>query len=196
MVSSARIVLVISLVVGSGVVGLGATTPAAAAGTCKATNTSSGETRGNLQRAIKAADAGDRIRVVGVCTGSFVVRKDLTIVGKSTDRYPRPSLVGPGRGRVLTLEGAHALTLDSLVVRGGKAREGGGLHNASGELTLVDTVVRANEAGRRGSAIYNGGTLRLRGATAIKNHREPEVSGTVYNKRGDVIASGSVTISG
>jgi predicted outer membrane repeat protein len=56
---------------------------------------------------------------------------------------------------------------------GGKGGTGGGLYNlpvaGAGEATLLDTVLRDNEAGDRGGAIWNSGTVRLEDSTLEGN---------------------------
>ncbi|HSF40800.1 MAG TPA: hypothetical protein VLT87_13480 [Thermoanaerobaculia bacterium] len=56
---------------------------------------------------------------------------------------------------------------------GGQGGTGGGLYNlpvaGAGEATLLDTVLRDNEAGDRGGALWNSGTVRLEGSTLEGN---------------------------
>ncbi len=46
---------------------------------CRVTNVDKGISRNSLQRAVWAADAGDRLLVQGTCVGTTVIRKELTI---------------------------------------------------------------------------------------------------------------------
>ncbi|HVR99904.1 MAG TPA: hypothetical protein VMW27_24985 [Thermoanaerobaculia bacterium] len=56
---------------------------------------------------------------------------------------------------------------------GGEGGTGGGLYNlpvvGAGEAVLLDTVLRDNQAGDRGGAIWNSGTVRLEGSTLEDN---------------------------
>jgi len=56
---------------------------------------------------------------------------------------------------------------------GGPGGTGGGLYNLPvagvGEAILLDTVLRDNEAGDRGGALWNSGTVRLEGSTLEGN---------------------------
>ncbi|HYN20395.1 MAG TPA: hypothetical protein VE078_05510 [Thermoanaerobaculia bacterium] len=55
----------------------------------------------------------------------------------------------------------------------GEGGTGGGLYNlpvaGAGEATILDSVLRGNQAGDRGGAIWNSGTVRLEGSTLEGN---------------------------
>lgn len=55
----------------------------------------------------------------------------------------------------------------------GEGGTGGGLYNlpvaGAGEATLLDSILRGNQAGDRGGAIWNSGTVRLEGSTLESN---------------------------
>src|SRR3954453_2619947 len=95
--------------------------PAASAAprTCHVANlragTSSAGAGGNLQRAIDAADPGSTLRVTGRCVGTFAIDKRLTVRGRSTDRFARPTLAGDGTGSVLLVR-ARTVTLQNIRV--------------------------------------------------------------------------------
>ncbi len=65
-----------------------------AATSCRVVNKTSGASAvTDLQRALDRADAGDRIRVAGVCRGNFLVERDVTLLGRTSDTRPRAVLV-------------------------------------------------------------------------------------------------------
>jgi len=57
----------------------GSAVAASNAKTCKVTNVTQGISRDSLQRAVWAARAGDTLLVAGTCTGTTLIKKDLTI---------------------------------------------------------------------------------------------------------------------
>ena len=57
----------------------GTTVAASSAKTCQVTNVTQGISRDSLQRAVWAAKAGDTLLVSGTCTGTTLIKKDLTI---------------------------------------------------------------------------------------------------------------------
>jgi hypothetical protein len=155
----------------------------ATSGTCRVVNVRSGEhSRGqgaNLQAAIDAADPGDRLRIRGICHGSFALNIKLTLVGKATPRFPHATLDGDDAGRVL--ESTSGGELRSIVIRHGRARSGGGILNTGGILTLTgQTRVRGNHAGWGGGISLSNGRVILADRTVVQHNVAKNSGGGVY----------------
>ena len=72
-----------------------------------------------LAAAISAATAGDELTVIGSCTGTYTLDKDLTLTGLSTKRFPLPTLDGGHAGATLTVNSGVTATVTNLVITGG-----------------------------------------------------------------------------
>ncbi|HXJ67088.1 MAG TPA: choice-of-anchor Q domain-containing protein [Actinomycetota bacterium] len=169
-----------------------------------------------LQSVITAATAGDTLNVTGHCIGNLTIDKNLTLQGDGSTvldgNGTGRSLDIPGSPTVdlsdLTVTGgnnadgggisirspsggpAH-VTLTRVTVSGNTASgglaDGGGIHNASGALTMLDSTVMGNTATARiaeGGGIFNGGTLTLVDSTVSGNTATGDI-----NARGGGIAS-------
>lgn len=131
-----------------------------------------------LKAAINAANASPTepttIRLATRCTytltsvdngvnGLPVVRSPLTIEGKGST-IVRSSAAGTAAFRIWQVGTDGALTLRSVVIAGGEALAGGGIHNG-GRLTLEKSAVTRNTATAGGDAtgggIFNAGTATL-----------------------------------
>src|SRR4051794_30507371 len=95
---------------------------------------------GNLQTAINAAAPGTNVYVTGTCTGTFVIPKNLTLIGPAT-------LDGGGSGPVVLVPSGVIAKLSSLTIQNGNTPVDGcgGISNA-GNLTLAGTTVTNNRA--------------------------------------------------
>lgn len=101
----------------------GVATAATGPRACKVLNLDQGIGRGSLQRAVWAAEPGDRLVVQGTCVGTTLIRKDLTIawqeVGSITacDAQGRCRTVGRGSGTpvVRGSRGGPAIVVDPRV---------------------------------------------------------------------------------
>jgi hypothetical protein len=169
----------------------------AARRTCHVKNLVSGTSSvgagGNLQRAIDAADPGSTLRIVGRCRGSFAIEKRLTLLGRSTDRFARPTLDAGGAGRALFV-GPKAVTVRHLWIVGGKVRSGGGIYNDGGNLTLTGTMVTGNRARTGGGGIVNDrGRLTVNGG-AVADNSAGKVAGGIFNYRGTLTLNGAAHI--
>jgi hypothetical protein len=78
------------------------------------------------------------------------------------------------RPRDSTVSGNSAGTVD-------KVRDGGGIYNGSGALTLTNSTVSGNSAERDGGGIYNFGTVTLTNSTVSEN-TSGGYSGGIYNR--------------
>ncbi len=108
----------------------------------------------SVQAAIDAATPGDRIEVQ---PGTYVENidfggKDVSVVGSGPDTV----LQGTGVGSVVTFQGGEtaAAVLDSMVVQGGSAAQGGGIYIFQASPTVVRNIVYDNRASQRGSGIH------------------------------------------
>jgi len=138
--------------------------PEAVAGSpCRVTQSGSASgVYSDLQAALDAAASGDTLTLRGICTGSFTVLTDLTLVGKG-----RATLDGAGLGSVLFI--AADVTLTDLTIRGGvSSSHGGGIYNTD-TLTLSDVTVIGNVAAGNGGGIFNSGTLTMSGSLVADN---------------------------
>jgi hypothetical protein len=115
----------------------------------------------------------------------------LTVAG---DGYAIDALFTP-EVRPLTIAVSTTVTLNELTVSGGSLsfadESGGGIYN-EGALTINDSAVANNSAGRDGGGIYNEGALTI--TNSIIDGNSAETGGGVYNS-GTLTVSGS-TISG
>jgi len=144
----------------------------------------------DIQSAVDAAQAGDRLLVQsGVYSGGILITKSLTIQGAGAES----TLVDAGGlGRGFTILAPAAVTLADLTVLNGVApadadlnTRGGGIYN-EGDLTLLQLVVRDNlapsapsgsstAAEGHGGGIYNAcaesacATLTMSDTTVISN---------------------------
>lgn len=184
-------------------VGLHAMTPAgtaSAATDCVVRNPRLAAQYDDLQAAVDAARAGDRLRVTGICVGSTIVDRKLTIFGQRPSGASRAILDGGRVGRVLEITDGVVVRLQDLVVRRGYASseveetaDGGGILNR-GKLTLADVAVLANTA-ERGGGIFSSGELTLNGATSIARNATVDTDGGgIALDGGTLIVNGATTI--
>ncbi len=163
-------------------------------GACRVQDLDSGITRSTLQRAVDDASPGADLALRGTCRGLTIITKDLAITGIETPVSGRPVLDGALSGTVVTVASGVRVTLRDLSIRfGATPGAGGGVVNA-GDLLLRDVVVRANSA-RDGGGIANVGTLRLAGATSVRDNRAERYGGGVLNN-GTLVLLGTSSISG
>jgi hypothetical protein len=163
---------------------------------CRVTDLDTGRSTGSLQRAVRAASAGDRLVVRGTCRGVTSIGKDLDIRGVRAATSGRPVLDGAGKDTVLTIRAGASITIRDLTVRDGAASRGGGIRNR-GTLVLRDVVVRASTASEDGGGIYNdtGAILRLRGSSVVHGNTAAQWGGGICNL-GTLVVAGSSSIRG
>ena len=85
---------------------------------CKVHNLNSGADRASLQRAVRAAAAGDALLVQGTCTGTTLIDKDLDISYLGWVGAPMPlgpQYVSKPRGRIASANLKPALVIDPAV---------------------------------------------------------------------------------
>jgi len=205
--------------------------------TCLVTNPGGGGGYRTLQAAVDAASAGDTLKVKGTCVGTTTISKNLTVDGQANPGFGAPTLDGGGSGPVVTLRATVAinnltirngdtvaapfpgdqaggifndgtLTLTGVTVTANSAWEGGGIFNASGTLTLIDSVVTDNHAdageaggvlGKGGGGIFNyaNGTVTLIDSTVSGNTSAGGWGGGIYEDLdASVTLRGSSSITG
>ncbi len=184
----------------------------------------------SLREAIRSADPGTVVEVpAGVYVleyGGLLVDRDLTIVGAGPDA----TLVRAGPSRqgesvsVFMVPGmvpGHRVEISGMTIEGGSATWGGGIYN-QGDLTLVDLVVRGNEAeihgggifnlmggtlvlsrslvtgnvARHGGGIFNDATITVTDSTVVGNSAIRGKGGGLHNSQGGVVALSNTSISG
>ena len=138
---------------------------------CKAINQSQGGAYNSnnnadpLGAAIAAAAAGDTIKVMGTCSGNFVITKDLTLRGRPSVQQ-EDVISGGGSGTVLRNSsgaGAFDLTVVDLTITGGDI----GVTNDAASVSLTRTQVTGN-----GRGIVNGfdGSTTIESSVVSDNH--------------------------
>jgi hypothetical protein len=141
------------------------------------------DTGAALTVAVAAADPDDRLRVLGTCVGTYVLDKDLTLIG-SRAGAPRTVLDGDGHGRVLGSTIGVSTMLKRLTVTGGVSSSvggGGGIYVDEGSRLVLDhSIVAENDSAGVGGGIVNGGDLILRWSRVVRNHAEGD-GGGIYN---------------
>lgn len=167
-----------------------ASAAATAASRCSVTNTTTGVTFANLQKAITRAPAGTILRITGTCVGSYTIGKPLTLQKGGTTAV----LKGNG-STVLTVTGG-PVRLIGLRITGGTASVcpaytdwvcGGGISN-TGTLTLTNTTVAGNTAA--------GGATRSALGGGIYNDAVASLTLTRSTVSGNAVSSGLLEADG
>jgi hypothetical protein len=165
--------------------GLAAAAPAASAATsaCLVVDTNANTGYTSLQAAVTAAAPGDTLFVKGTCTGTTEIGKNLTIGGHSASGTKTSTLDGGGQGTVLAIDSGVTVTLNTLIITGGKTgrfSSGGGIAN-DGTLTLNSTTVTDNTTLREGGGIDNvGGAVTMNGSSAVTAN-SASLGGGIFN---------------
>jgi hypothetical protein len=146
---------------------------------CRVRNLDTATTRASLQEAVRAASAGDRLTVRGICRGTTRIGKDLTIRGVRSANLGKPILDGAMRGSVVVVRDGVRVTLRELTLRRGVAQAGGAILN-QGTLILRDVIVRASTAAHYGGGVDNQGTLTLNGSSSIRGNATVGPTGASY----------------
>jgi hypothetical protein len=153
---------------------------------------------GALQAALAAAAPGGTLRVKGTCLGTYIINKDVTLVGRAD-----ATLDGNGSGPVVTIVAGVQVVLDHLVVRGGRSIASvavGGIAN-SGHLQLRRSQVLGNTA--RGEVFATAGissrpastaSLSLVATEVADNHAVTITAGSGFAV-GGILTEGLVTLS-
>ena len=91
-----------------------------------------------------------------------------------------------GKSRVFQVDTGVTASISGLSITGGSARDGGGLYNDGGAITLNDCTISGNSASQSGGGLYNlsSGTATLSGCAITGNSVNAPYSagGGVYNQ--------------
>ncbi len=173
---------------------------------CQAENLTLGtKASPNLAGLISAANPGNTIQVKGICTGVFVLAKDVTLVGKATKAVPSPALDGgyvsgtqTYPGIVVIVKPGVTATVRDLTIQHGAYPcignndpvecDAGGVFNY-GALTLSRVTVQDNVGSGVGNyAPDDGATMSITDSTITGNHAE-------FYGGGILTASGAVVLT-
>ena len=114
-------------------------------------------------------------------TGDLDITEDVTIVGEGV-----PSIDGGEQDRVFEVFSPAVVRMETLIISGGEAQLGAGIHNHS-TLTLDSLSIQGNHAvvppggsgGSSGGGIFNGGTLTLVDTQIFEN--SADYGGGIHN---------------
>lgn len=186
----------VALAVGVVVVGLaiGGSTAGAAQPECQVVNLppkkslfTSNSYADPLGQAIEEAEPGDTLQVVGTCHGNYVITKDLTIQGRSSESHV-DSIAGESTGMVLLVPGNAVgvhLAVSHLTITNGATA---GIGAYAGVVTVTDSVVTGNAG--TGIGNFSNAKVSVDSTTISDNHASG--GGGVWNSIG---GSGSMTIT-
>ena len=180
----------------------------------------------SLREAIRSAEPGSVVEVpAGVYVleyGGLLVDRDLTIIGAGPEAtLVRAAPQTPDESVSVFMVPGHRVEISGMTIEGGRATWGGGIYN-QGDLTLVDLVVRGNEAeihgggifnlmggtlvlsrslvtgniARHGGGIFNDATITVTESTVVGNSAIRGKGGGLHNSQGGVVALSSTSISG
>jgi hypothetical protein len=154
----------------------------------------------SLATAISSAPSDATLKISGVCTGNFVVDRNLTLTG-----LPTAKLNGAGSGSTLSIFGFHAVHLSHLSIVGGVAHDGGGIQFTGGGLLTLDHVtVSGNSAtgGTTPGAAHGGGIdvkdpafVTLTNSTVKHNHVSVSGANAETATGGGLYVQGQLTIT-
>ena len=170
----------------------------------KVTNTNDSGA-GSLRAAIASATAGDIIefaaglkgQTITLTSGELALTRDITIDGDvDGDHKADITISGNNNSRVFDISDSASTTitagLQSLVITGGKADNGGGIYVGQNDaLTLIDSTVSDNTATTRGGGIF--GTPS--GATAITVVNSTIADNSSAGQGGGIAAGAYVAIT-
>jgi len=157
---------------------------------CRVKNTDSGITKRTLAAAVAAASDGDHLTLRGVCHGTTMIDRSLSIRGIRPKGAAKPTLDGDALDAVVTIApGATIVKIEKLTITGGSAPNGGGVRAVSGATLLRDVVVRGNTAGYGGGLYLFGAAVTLAGATVVRANTT-----TTDNGAGAYVATGAVML--
>jgi hypothetical protein len=157
-----------------------------------------------LIAAINEANANGEANTIRLAAGTYtltapdnpqnglpMITSPLTITGRRAETTIIERDASAPRFRLLQVAQAGTLTLKRLTLRGGDTLSGGGGIRNQGTLTLVHTMVTANDGGiLGGGGILNNGSLALAHTTVITNG-----SSQVATGGGIATSGGMVTIT-
>jgi hypothetical protein len=163
-----------------GMAGAGAAAaPAASAAstTCLVVDTSSNHSYATLQAAVNAAAADGTLFVMGTCTGTTQISKNLTVTGQDNGGTMTATLTGGGQEPALTIDAGIAVTLNTVVITNGdNGQIGASIHDPGGTVILNGSTVTGNTgsslgigAGIVNATLFPGGDVRSGGTVTLNN---------------------------
>ncbi len=152
----------------------------------------------NIQQAIDAApDGGTVVIPGGPHVGAFrVTNKSITLQGANVD-YPQtaPELVGTGSATVLTLQcnAGQVVTVDRVVIRGGRSSgNGGGILNQGCTLVVRgQTALADNQAAGQGGGLWSNAPVLIEN-TAIRDCKASQGAG-LYTTATAIVRDSSIS---
>lgn len=146
----------------------------------------------SLRDALATAVPGDTILIPSgdyvLTLGQLLVDRELTLEGAT----PAPVIDANASSRVLEISGIVPLTLKNVVLTNGRDVDGGGVAIlGGGQLNLIDSELRGNNASGNGGGVYlgNQGTINLVSGSISQNKAENN-GGGVYNMNGLLMQTG------
>jgi hypothetical protein len=151
----------------------------------------------SLQAKIEAAAPGSTLLIKGVCVGTFLVDKTLTLKGN-----PSATLDGNDTDTTLTAPNTHTVHLIGLTITGGSSVTGAGILRTGGGtrlLSLDHVIVTDNLAtgpiAQGGGIFSDGGPVTLTSSTVIENRASAITSaGDVTAAAAGIASFGSLTL--
>lgn len=140
-----------------------------------------------LGTALAAAARGARLEVRGVCVGSVVISRDVTVTGVATRAVPVAAVVGTDAKPTVTVARRTTAVLTRLVLTHDPAADPAaspGLVN-HGRTTLYASTVTGNQAAS-GAGITSTGTLTLQRSTVSEN--------VAVGSGGGVLSTGTLVV--
>lgn len=160
-----------------------------------------------LQTAVNASTDDDEVRVSAgtYFTGSVVlsVTKTITVVGgydsSNWSAEPNPQLNasildGQNSKQVIRIEGVVSPTIQGFVIENGRFETGAGIFNQSGGATILNNVIRNNNAvgaGGAGGGIYDSGSAIVEN-NIIHNNSASQAGGGIFIN--NAASNGNTTI--
>lgn len=165
--------------------------PAAATGDsgCWVKNVRTGVVGDELQAAVTAASAGDRLKVRGTC-GSFVADKDITLSGPATLTWPECTTGECGPPGILgwVESGARVVLTDLWITGGGSTWSGGAVHNYGVLVLRGRTAITDSLAEDGGGGVYNEGTMVMRDLSLVARNS------LLYGYGGGILNRGTLVL--
>ncbi|MEW5987776.1 MAG: hypothetical protein AB1791_14170 [Chloroflexota bacterium] len=123
-------------------------------------------------------------------TGDLDISHNLTLVGEGNDLV---AIDGNGKvtgDRVFHLLSPAEATLTGITIRGGSAPSGGGIFS-DGSLTIINSNVTGNAAGRDGGGILNFNATTTMSNTTFISNTAGNYGGAIFSASGATIIRGS-----
>jgi hypothetical protein len=142
--------------------------------------------------------------VIELETALPIVEDDLAIAGPGSGSLTVEPAAATGF-RIFNFGDGLTASLSGLTVKGGTSRQGGGIRNGDGSLTLTRIAIVDNEArddggtevGAEGGGVYSDGPLAVR-ESLIANNSATAIAGTMSNYAlgAGIMAWGAVSVDG